>query len=87
MLLTCQIKRVETQSLTLLPLRLTEGNSSQRGEAKRRVVSVWFDTLNNWVFFLPCPYHYSIQKEGGIAERKPQAKTPTNPRHLRTDPA
>ena len=34
-----------------------------------------------WTFgiFLPCPYPYFLRKEGGIAERRPQAKTPPSP--------
>ena len=52
-----------------------------------RVFVAWFGTLDHWVFSLPCPYPYFLRKEGGIAEQKPQAKTPTNPRYLETDPA
>ena len=55
--------------------------------AERRVFVAWFGTLDHWVFSLPCPYPYFLRKEGEKVEQEPQAKTPTNPRHLKTDPA
>ena len=56
-------------------------------EAKGRVVLSGLVLWTFGVFSCRALTLYFLRKEGGIAEQKPQAKTPTNPRHLRTDPA
>ena len=59
------------------------GAERLRGACLLRGLVLW--TIG--CFSLPCPYHYFLRKEGGKVEQEPQAKTPTNPRHRKTDPA
>ena len=69
----------------------TGKNHPRKYLGEERLRGAWFLCgLVLWTIgCFPCRalYPYFIRKDGGIAEQKPLAKTPTNPRHREADPA
>ena len=65
--------------------RATPRSTRERREAKRRVGFEWL-VLWTFGYFLAVPLLYFLRKNGGIAEQRPQAKTPTIHRYRRTNP-